>query len=74
MTYTVPDTASAFGIQHRFARCENRTKQLCSSTCQERDAVAISEDVSNDAALAALHSWGCSWVLNPPIPRSARMM
>ncbi len=28
MTYTVPDTASAFGIQHRFARCENRTKQF----------------------------------------------
>ena len=74
MTYTVPDTASAFGIQHRSARCENRTKQLCSSTCQERDAVAFSEDASDDAALVALHNWGCSWGLNPPVSRSARVM
>jgi len=24
--------------------------------------------------LAALHNWGCSWGLNPPVSRSARVM
>ena len=23
---------------------------------------------------AALHNWGCSWGLNPPVSRSARVM
>jgi len=25
-------------------------------------------------ALGALHNWGCSWGLNPPVSRSARVM
>ena len=31
-------------------------------------------ELLNVALKAALHNWGCSWGLNPPVSRSARVM
>ena len=51
MTYTVPDTSSAFGFNIASRAVRIGPSSLCSSTCQEHDAVAISEDASDNAAL-----------------------
>ena len=40
-----------------------------------REAVAIAcRGHLSQQEKAALHSWGCSWGLNPPVSRSARVM
>ena len=31
-------------------------------------------DSTTEKDNAALHNWGCSWGLNPPVSRSARVM
>ena len=35
---------------------------------------AVPAAYRDDVLKAALHNWGCSWSLNPPVSRSARVM
>ena len=41
---------------------------------QAAHAVGVSKRTGKVWRNGALHNWGCSWVLNPPVSRSARVM
>ena len=41
---------------------------------QAAHAVGVSKRTGKVWRNGALHNWGCSWCLNPPVSRSARVM
>ena len=41
---------------------------------QAAHAVGVSKRTGKVWRNGALHNWGCSWGLNPPVSRSARVM
>ena len=56
------------------ARVRSSLVALISETDDVIHIYPICSSYADHADILALHNWGCSWGLNPPVSRSARVM